>query len=287
MKILVTGGAGFIGSNLIRRLLKDGHVVCSVDNYSTGTADNEVTNCNYYNCSVLDIGTIGERDFNVIFHLAALARIQPSFIHPSETFHSNVVGTEAVLEFAKTIGALVVYAGSSSRWHDPRNSPYAMSKYLGEELCKLYRQSLRCQIQIARFYNVYGQGEIIDGDYATVIGLWRRQIRDGEPITIISDGEQRRDFTHIDDIVDGLVRIMHTKHPHSDAWELGTGINYSINQLYAMFCERFGSKCTCIYLPNIPGNYRTTLREHDDAIHKLEWKPIDRLKTYIDSLHTC
>ena len=285
MKVLVTGGVGFIGSNLIRRLLKDGHAVCSVDNYSTGKAENEVPGCNYYRCELTDIGTIMDRDFDFIFHLAALARIQPSFTHPSETFRSNVVGTEAVLEFARTIGAEVLYAGSSSRWHDPKKSPYAMSKYLGEELCKMYRQSLGCKIQIARFYNVYGPGEIMEGDYATVVGVWRRQIRDGEPITIIGDGEQRRDFTHIDDIVDGLCRIMGTEYFHEDAWELGTGVNYSINELYAMFSQRFGSLCSRVDLPDLPGNYRVTLREHGDALEKLGWAPLDRLRTYISGLH--
>jgi UDP-glucose 4-epimerase len=284
MKVLVTGGVGFIGSNLIRRLLKDGHAVCSVDNYSTGNAENEVPGCNYYICDLTDIGTIRERDFDFIFHLAALARIQPSFTRPSETFRSNVVGTEAVLEFARTIGAEVLYAGSSSRWHDPKKSPYAMSKYLGEELCKMYRESLGCKIQISRFYNVYGPGEIMEGDYATVVGVWRRQIRDGEPITIIGDGEQRRDFTHIDDIIDGLCRIMNTEYLHEDAWELGTGVNYSINELYSMFSEKFGSLCGRANLPDLPGNYRVTLREHSDALEKLEWKPIDRLRTYISGL---
>jgi UDP-glucose 4-epimerase len=284
MKILVTGGVGFIGSNLIRRLLSDGHSVCSLDNYSTGKEENEVSGCKYYRCDLTDISTIMDRDFDVIFHLAALARIQPSFTHPSETFRSNVLGTEAVLEFARTIGAAVVYAGSSSRWHDPRKSPYAMSKYLSEELCKMYRQSFGCNIQIARFYNVYGPGEIMDGDYATVIGVWRRQIRYRDPLTVVGDGEQRRDFTHVDDIVDGLVRIMNTEYYHDDAWELGTGVNYSINELYVMFSDRFGSICSRVDLPDLPGNYRITLREHGDALEKLGWAPVDRLRTYISGL---
>ena len=240
--------------------------------------------CTYYRYDLTDISMIMDRDFDVIFHLAALARIQPSFSHPSETFKSNVVGTEAVLEFARTIGAKVIYAGSSSRWHDPRKSPYAMSKYLGEELCKMYHQSFGCKIQIARFYNVYGPGEITDGDYSTVIGIWRRQIRYRDPLTIVGDGEQRRDFTHVYDIVDGLVRIMNTEHYHDDAWELGTGVNYSINELYDMFAERFGSLCGRSNTPDLPGNYRITFREHDDALEKLGWKPVDRLRTYISEL---
>jgi UDP-glucose 4-epimerase len=124
----------------------------------------------------------------------------------------------------------------------------------------------------------------MDGDYATVIGVWRRQIREGEPITIIGDGEQRRDFTHVDDIVDGLCRIMDTQYFHEDAWELGTGVNYSINELYAMFSQRFGSLCSRVNLPDLPGNYRVTIREHGDALEKLGWAPVDRLRTYISGL---
>ena len=157
MKILVTGGAGFIGSNLILRLIRDGHIVHSLDNYSTGSVHNEFNGCKYFRCDLVDINnTVSiDRDFDVIFHIAALARIQPSFLRPSDTFKSNVVGTEAVLEFARTIGAKVIYSGSSSRWHDPTKSPYAMSKYLGEELCKMYKRSFGLMIQITRFYNVY------------------------------------------------------------------------------------------------------------------------------------
>ena len=283
MRILVTGGAGFIGTNLIARLLADGHDVVSMDNYSTGSVANEVPGCRYINADIRDdMGACG-RPPDVIFHLAALARIRPSFVYPSATFSANVVGTEAVLEYARSVGAVVVYAGSSSRWHVPQSSPYATSKYLGEELCKMYRRSLGLRVHIARFYNVYGPNEIMGGEYATVIGIWRQQVRDGLPISIIGDGDQRRDFTHVNDIVDGLVRIMRTDHVHDDAWELGTGTNYSINEIFNMFCERF-TGLEAVYLVDQPGNYRITLREHDDAISKLGWCPTDQMRTYICGL---
>jgi UDP-glucose 4-epimerase len=176
----------------------------------------------------------------------------------------------------------VVYAGSSSKWHNPRISPYALSKFLGEELCKMYEECYGLKVQIARFYNVYGPNEIVDGDYAAVIGIWRKQVRDNQPITIIGDGEQRRDFTHVDHIVDGLIRIMHTEHYLEDAWELGTGINYSMNEVAAMFTEKFN--CTTTYLPDQKGNYRTTLRERDVALELLNWTPTDKLKQYINGL---
>jgi UDP-glucose 4-epimerase len=283
MRILVSGGVGFIGSNLIKHLLADKHEVHSIDNYSTGFLHNEVPGCRYIRSNCIFIGSIlADEKYDVIFHLAALARISPSFEKPNETFDANVIGTQRILEYARKMDAKVIYAGSSSRWHDPTSSPYATSKYLGEQLCQMYRKSFGSKIQIARFYNVYGPNEIVDSDYATVIGIWRHQVKNVEPITIIGDGEQRRDFTHVDDIVDGLIRIMTTEHFHEDAWELGTGINYSINQVYEFFKERFGSHC--INLPDKKGNYRTTLRERDDALDILGWKPRDQLRDYISSL---
>ena len=146
----------------------------------------------------------------------------------------------------------------------------------------MYRRTYGLDLEIARFYNVYGPHEIVDGDWAAVIGIWRNQVSNGEPITIVGDGEQRRDFTHVDDIVDGLWRIGMKNLKHEDAWELGTGINYSINDVYQMFRERFGADFTT--LPDQPGNYRQTLRENDDSLDKLGWKPSDKLKDYIFSL---
>ena len=281
MKILVTGGAGFIGTNLIETLIQKGHIVHSLDNYESGLITNHVENAIYHTADIEDVGLM-DKDFEVIFHLAALSRIQPSFLNPYETFRVNTVGTQAVCEFARKINAKVIYAGSSSRWHDPHQSPYANYKHLGEEICKMYRRVYNLPIEITRFYNVYGPKEIIDGDWAAVIGIWRRQVAKEEPITIVGDGEQRRDFTHVADIVDGLYKIAISKEAHEDAWELGTGTNYSINEVYQMFFEKFGIQK--IHIPDQKGNYRVTLRENRDAIDRLNWCPQDRLKNYIKNL---
>jgi UDP-glucose 4-epimerase len=112
--------------------------------------------------------------------------------------------------------------------------------------------------------------------------LWRRQVRDGEPLTIVGDGEQRRDFTHIDDIVDALIKIGFGTESVEDAWELGTGFNYSLNEVADIFIEKFG--CEKVYIPQQRGNYQQTLRENDLALEKLDWKPTDRLKEYINGL---
>jgi len=283
MRILVTGGAGFIGSNLIQALLLSKHDVFSLDNYSTGYKSNEVEGCIYVNDDILNIDKVFDIQFDIIFHLAALARIHPSFIKPHETFISNVNGTESVLEYARKHNSKVIFSGSSSRWHNPHQSPYATSKYIGEELCKMYKKSFNLQVQVARFYNVYGPNEIITGDYKTLIGVWRDQMNNNKPLTIIGDGDQRRDFTYVGDIVDGLILIMNSNIYHEDAWELGTGLNYSINEIYKIFEEKYD--VSNIYIPDQPGNYRVTLREDDDTLNKLGWKPTDKLKQYIHSLH--
>ncbi len=281
MNIMVTGGAGFIGTNLVRRLLADGHQVTVLDNYDTGTQANKQSGATYYDLDVQMISLIQDR-YDLCFHLAALSRVQPSFTNPAETFRVNVAGTAAICDWAWKKNTKVIYAGSSSRWHDPYQSPYAMYKYLGEEVCKMYRAIYKTKIEIARFYNVYGPFEAVGGDKANVIGIWRQQVLDGQNITIVGDGEQRRDFTHVDDIVDALVRIGMSDESHEDAWELGTGINYSVKEVYQMFKERFGTEC--VYIPDQPGNYRKTLRENDDSLNRLGWSPSDRLRQYIQTL---
>ena len=282
MKILVTGALGFVGKNLCKRLLSEGHTVYGLDNYEIGTAEDEVEGVKYVPWDIEQIQYSNGTEIELVYHLAALSRIQPSFEQPSETFRVNTRGTEAVCEWARHFNIKVVYAGSSSQWHDPFQSPYAMYKKLGEDVCKMYRRIYNLNVEIARFYNVYGPGEIVDGKWAAVIGLWRRQVRDGEPITIVGDGEQRRDFTHIDDIIDALIKIGFQDKTTEDAWELGTGFNYSLNEVADIFIERFG--CEKTYIPPQRGNYQQTLRENDLALEELDWKPVDRLREYIMEL---
>jgi UDP-glucose 4-epimerase len=283
MKILVTGGAGFIGTNLIKRLLKEGHEVVSLDDYETGLQENEVEGATYIMGDIDSLTYWKGDSFDLCYHLAALSRIQPSFEDPTETFRVNTQGSQVVAEWARLNDIKVIYAGSSSRWHDPFQSPYAAFKHMGEEIFKLYKKTYNLDVEITRFYNVYGPDEIVDGDWAAVIGIWRRQVRDGEKITIIGDGEQRRDFTHVVDIVDALYKLGTSSEKHEDAWELGTGTNYSINEVYEMFKEKF-PHIESVYLPDQPGNYRKTLRENDDTLERLDWKPEDRLREYIQSL---
>lgn len=279
--ILVTGGVGFIGSNLIKVLIDQGFNVTSVDDYSSGLESNEVKGAKYIN---LDIESIDKVDgkFDLCIHLAAKSRVQPSFKAPTEYFRVNVQGTMQIMEWAKKNKVKVVYAGSSSKHHDPSDSPYAMYKYLGEEVCKLYRNSYNVNVEIARFYNVYGPNESLDEEHGNVIGIWRSKVKKNLPLPIVGDGNQRRDFTHVFDIVNALIKIAGSNKKHEDAWELGTGMNYSVNELFKMFEDRFDCKSTNI--ADQKGNYKFTLRENDDMLNELNWKPEDRLKNHIDNI---
>ena len=280
--ILVTGGAGFIGTNLIKTLIKDNYYITSIDNYSTGLKENEIEGVKYINSDIELINQL-ESKFDLCFHLAAQSRVQPSFEDPQESIRVNVNGTMKVMEWAKKKGVKVIYAGSSSKHHDPSDSPYAMTKYLGEEICKLYKKSFKVNVEIARFYNVYGPSEPLDEKFGNVIGIWREKVRLNKPLTIVGDGNQKRDFTHVDDIIDGILKIAFSHRNHSDAWELGSGVSYSINELFNMFKEKFNT--TSVYVDDQPGNYRKTLRVNDDIIEELNWNPQDRLKDYINSLN--
>ncbi|MED5354422.1 MAG: NAD-dependent epimerase/dehydratase family protein [Bacteroidota bacterium] len=279
--ILITGGVGFIGANLAEELVKQKYNVISLDNYSFGSKENEIKGVTYFNHDIEDINKIN-KSIDVCFHLAAMARVQPSFEVPMEYFRVNVLGTTKVMEWAKKNKVKVVYAGSSSKHFNPSDSPYAMYKFLGEEVCKLYKKTYNINVEIARFYNVYGPREVMHEKFGNVIGIWKSKVKKGEPLPIVGDGNQRRDFTHVSDIVDGLIKIATSDNKHEDAWELGTGNNYSVNELFEMFNKRFNIKS--INIPDQPGNYKKTLRQNDDLLELLNWKPKDRLRNHIENL---
>ena len=279
--ILITGGVGFIGTNLAEKLVKDGHNVISIDDYSFGVKENELANVKYIEDDLLNISKIDE-NIDICYHLAAMARVQPSFEDPVDYFRVNVNGTMNVMEWAKEKNVKVVYAGSSSKHFSPEDSPYAMYKYLGEQICKLYKKSYNLKVEIARFYNVYGPRENRDEKFGNVIGIWTSKALKGEPLPIVGDGNQRRDFTHVSDIVDGLIKIGFSDISQEDGWELGTGNNYSVNELFDMFRSRFNAKS--ILIPVQPGNYKRTLRKNDNLINLLDWKPTDQLANHIKNL---
>ena len=281
--IYVTGGAGFIGKNLVKELIRQGDFPYIIDNFSNSTLKDKHPKCTFYSGDVQDIAKIHPSKVDIIYHLAGQSRVQPSFDDPVGSVESNVNGTLAVLEYARKYKCRVVYAGSSSKHNNIYDSPYSTTKALGENLCKLYRECYDVDVCIARFYNVYGEGESLDPINGNVIGIWRYLIQQGQQLKIVGDGEQRRDFTHVKDIVSGLITIGEGVSRAEDAWELGTGINYSVNELYDMFKQRYPN-IEKTYIPDQQGNYRKTLRVNNDMYERFGWLADDRLKDYIKNL---
>jgi len=283
MRVLVTGGVGFIGTNLCKRLVEDNHEVWSFDNYTTGDVKNEIKGVKYYEIDIRDGFKNWIQKFDIIFHMAALPRIGPSFTNPKEVCDVNVSGTQNVLEYARKHNTPVVYAGSSSFWGGVYKNPYTFSKWQGEELCKMYEMIYGLNVTICRFYNVYGDYMPTEGEYRTVLPIFLEQYKNGEPLTITGDGEQRRDFTHIDDIVDAMVKVVQLN-KWGSVYELGRGENHSINEVAEMF--RFGNmphdKPPIKYIDPIPGETRNTLCKSELARKKLKWEPKINLKDWID-----
>ena len=299
MKILVTGGVGFVGTNLIKRLLKDGDTVVCLDNYSTGKKENEIEheNVHYIDVDISDSlrrhKAFGLEKYqlekpDIIYHMAALARIQPSIKNPLKTIRNNFNSALHTLEWARDDNTPVVFAGSSTLHHGLWGSPYAWSKFSGEQLCELYNKVYGLPTSICRFYNVYGPHQLEDGAYATVLGIFRKQHSEGRPLTITGDGEQRRDFTHGDDIVDGLVKCgrsllipnAYNAKVSGEIFDLGRGENHSINEVAEMFGENYPTK----YIPARKGEYDVTLADYSKAEKMLGWKPFIDLEDYVNEI---
>ena len=290
MKCIVTGGAGFIGTNLINRLLDDGHEVLSIDNYSTGKKDNEVqrNGVKYFD---VDLGEVKFYSSymdkpDVIFHLAALSRIQPSFNDPEQTFKSNVYSTVNIMENARKNKIPVVYAGTSSVHGDKYINPYTFTKWQGEEIVKMYSELFDVPSCICRFYNAYGPHQATEGAYCNVLGIFEREWNNIGTFTITGDGEQRRDFVDVRDIVDGMVKCMEAMHGAVDMrysaeiFELGTGKNYSINELVDAFSSN-GYYVPRNYIDAAPGEMRETLCTDTKAKDVLDWNPKGDVIKYI------
>jgi UDP-glucose 4-epimerase len=219
-----------------------------------------------------------DKDFNIIFHLAAIARIGPSFERPEEYIDTNFNGTYEVVKFCVKNNIPLVYAGSSSKHSGRFKNPYTFSKDLGEDIITLYQTHFGLLASIARFYNVYGPHQLLEGGYTTLIGRWINNIQNGVQSEIYGDGEQRRDFTHVDDIVDALVLIME-KQSYGYELELGRGKNHSVNEVAKMF------GIDPIYKDAKLGEARHTLNTDDTANKILGWNPTCQLEDYINTLN--
>ena len=273
MNILVTGGAGFIGTNLINRLVKN-HKVSSLDNYSTGKKSNHHKEAEYVKGDICDLKNDFDADFDIVFHLAAIARIQPSFERPEDYIKTNFQGTYNIVKYCVRKNIPLIYAGSSSHHSGKFKNPYTFSKDQGEDIIKLYQEHFNLQATIVRFYNVYGPNQLTEGGYTTLIGRWINNINNGVQCEIYGDGSKRRDFTHVDDITRGLTMIM-DQNAYGYTFELGRGKNHSILDVAKMFDIKPTHK------KNKPGEAQETLANYSIARHVLGWEPTINLEDYV------
>lgn len=277
--ILVTGGAGFIGSNLCERLaLDENNDVYSLDNYFTGSKDNHVPNVTYIEGSTEDIDSLVNFRPDMIFHLGEYSRVEQSFDDINKVMRFNRNGTFSVLEFVRKHKCKLLYAGSSTKYGDEGTgrdaSPYAWSKSSNTELVKNYGAWFGIDYAITYFYNVYGNREIATGKYATLIALFKEKMKKGEPLTVVSPGTQIRNFTHIDDIVDGLLLV--GENGHGDEFGIGSPQAYTILDI----AEEFGGKI--VMLPERAGN-RLTAKVMTAKTEALGWKPKRTITEYINT----
>lgn len=234
--ILVTGGAGFIGSRLCARLQGEGHTVISLDNYFTGSKDAHVSGVAYREGHTKDIATLVPETPDLVYHLGEYSRVEKSLLEPTVVWDLNVVGTAAVLEFCRAKGVKIVYAGSSTKFGDGGlgrdQSPYAFSKATNTELVRNYGEWYHMPYAITYFYNVYGPGERA-GAFGTVIEIFRQKRLRGEPLTVNAPGTQKRNFTHVDDIINALVLV--GEKGEGDNFGIGDERVYSILEVAALF----------------------------------------------------
>ncbi len=281
MRILVTGGAGFVGTNLIKQLLKKGHEIISLDNYSTGKEENHIEGVKYYLkddiCNILDPPwQLMCFKPDIVFHMAAIARIQPSFERPEDYINTNFKGTYEIIKYCIKEDIPLIYAGSSSHHSGKFKNPYTFSKDMGEEIVQLYQKHFGLKSSIVRFYNVYGPYQLTEGGYTTLIGRWINNIKNGLPCEIYGDGSKRRDFTHVEDIVKGLISIM-DQNAYGHIFELGRGKNHSILDVANMFGVE------PIYKENKPGEAQETLADYSLAKEILGWEPKINLEKWINT----
>jgi UDP-glucose 4-epimerase len=273
--ILVTGGAGFIGSHLCARLVKDGHTVISLDNYFTGSRDNHIPGVDYREGHTKDIEKHVSESPDLIYHLGEYSRVERSLGEPALVWDLNKNGTFGVVEFWRKRGSKLIYAGSSTKFGDGglgrMQSPYAWTKASNTELVKNYAAWYGLPYAITYFYNVYGSGERA-GAYGTVIEIFRQKRLKGEPLTVTAPGTQKRNFTHVDDIIDGLVRV--------GADGIGDDFGIGDERAYSIFevAEMFGGEI--VMQPTAPGN-RMSADIDTAKTRALGWSPQKNLAEYI------
>jgi len=291
-KAIVTGGAGFIGSNLVDKLINMGVEVHVLDDLSTGKEENINPKAKFHKEDISKMEPMRNywflKDADVVFHCAALARVQPSIENPIPFDNVNVSGTLRLLMLAHRLGVKrFVYSASSSAYGNvkktptsethPTNplSPYGLQKYVGEQYCKMFSQVYGLDTVSLRYFNVYGEKMNLEGAYKLVIPIFAQQMLEGKPLTINNDGEQRRDFTYIGDVVEAnILTATHPEKMNGEVFNIGNGDNYSVNELADMFGgeKQYGNKVIEPF---------ETLADTSKMDLDLDFKPKDILKEWI------
>ena len=290
-KAIVTGGAGFIGSNLVDKLIGMGIQVSVIDNFSTGKIENTNKKAHYWkqDLSTVELDELTEfmKGVDVIFHTAAKARVQPSIDDPITYNNHNVNATLNILYAAHKAGVKrVVYSASSSAYGDTTElptpettltnpmSPYGLQKYIGEQYCRVFSEVYGLDTVSLRYFSVYGNRMLLEGAYCLVLGIFAKQMLEGKPLTITNNGKQRRDFTHVDDIVEAnILAATREENFKGDVFNIGNGKNYSVNEVADMFGGKksYGEKRIEPF---------ETLADNQ-KIKSLGWKPTGNLSEWI------
>jgi len=283
--IIVTGGAGFIGSNLIRFLLKRTNFnIISIDNYTTGSMKNHVINKNvkYINGQNKDISRIlrnYKKKIKIIYHFGEFSRIYQSFLHTKDCVNSNIYNSFEVINFAKDNNIKIIYSATSSNLgndgKDQNSSPYAWTKTKNIELIKNYGDWFGLRYEILYFYNVYGPGQIKNGKMSALIAIFEKQYKNKKPLTIVKPGTQLRDFTHIDDIIEGCYKAV-IKNKNKE-YMLSSGKKFSILQIAKMFNTKYK------YISKRPGDRKDSIVLNNNAKKILGFKSKNTLKDYIEN----
>lgn len=277
--VLVTGGAGYIGGHLCQSLLSHNcREVVSLDNYSSGSEENHVPGVNYIRGSTSDISGLLDFVPDIIFHLGEYSRVEQSFDDYEKIWEMNKIGTYEVLEFCRRHGCKLIYCGSSTKFGDGglgrAQSPYAWSKASNTELVINYGKWFNLRYAITYFYNVYGGREIMHGNYATLIGIFKRQCLAGKALTVVKPGTQKRNFTHIDDIIFGLILVGDSG--EGDEFGIGSNESFSVIEVAKMFSDNI------VMLPERRGN-RMSADLMVEKTRQLGWEPKFTLREHVEN----
>ena len=273
--ILVTGGAGFIGTNLCKRLVELGKDVISIDDYSSGKVSNHIEGVEYISADCTYIQQLSEVP-EIVYHLGEYSKVAPSFNDIDKIIETNIYSTAKVIEYCKKHNVKLVYAGSSTKYasNGANESPYAFSKAKNTELIKNYGNWFGLKYAICYFYNNYGPyHDTCNNGWETVISIFEKQKKAGVPLTIVKPGDQRRNFTYVGDTVAGL--ILSANRNENDEYQLSSTENYNMFELAELFEHEYK------LIAERPGDRHSSVTDYNDTYKKLNWMPKYKLKNWI------